>query len=453
MQTKNFQMKKLVLVAASTIVCNLAFAQTGNPAPYCVSQFDNNYNMIQSVSVNATNFATGAVGSWPAQNSYTFFNNATFPSLAPGSTATIAVSFYSVTDWEPRYFGVWIDFNNNQTFDNSELVMNNAMTTNTDLPTGGGASQMITLPITIPATAVTGTTRMRVVRGQASSGSPYLPYSSTTQVLACNPIAANQAYGCTYDFNLSIAGANVPLANFSISPSNLCSGKPVFVSDQSSNTPNTWTWTAAGATNSLSSAQNPTLSFASAGLYTISLVSANASGISTVVSKTIAVFASPQLSLTPLVTSICAKKSLTLSANGASTYSWNSGSTQPNTVVSPSVTTIYTVVGTSTNGCSSSLSKTVTVSACTNIGNYQSIAALGITLFPNPGNGRVKISIESGDTEFYICTILNAIGQNVKTERVQDKDELNLSNFEKGIYFIQIANANGNSVTQKYVLQ
>ena len=446
-------MKKIVLFAATTMCCNLALAQTGNPAPYCVSQFDNNYNMIQSVSVNASNFATGPVGSWSSQNSYTFFTNATFPTLAPGSTATIGISFYSVTDWEPRYFGVWIDFNNNNTFDNTELVMNNAMTTNTDLPTGGGASQLITLTITIPTNATTGTTRMRIVRSQTSVGSPYLPYSATAQVLACNPVVSNQAYGCTYDFNLSIASGNLPVANFSVSPTKLCTGKSVFITDQSSNAPSSWTWTAIGATSTLSSIQNPTLSFTSAGIYTVALISANASGMSTVVAKTITVSATPQLSVNAPAGSICAKKSLTLSASGANTYSWNTGSTQANTIVSPTATKVYTVVGTSTGGCSSSFSKTVTVSACTNIGDYTSNSLSGFSIFPNPGNAHMKLSVEGSNLENYSYAIINALGQTVLSGKVLQEEDIDLSTLQTGVYYVRVGDAHGTSKIQKYLLQ
>lgn len=56
--------------------------------------------------------------------------------------------------------------------------------------------------------------------------------------------------------------------------------------------------------------------------------------------------------------SVCSGSSTTLSASGASTYSWSNGATGANAIVSPTVATIYTAYGTSSLGCT----KTATVS-------------------------------------------------------------------------------------------
>ena len=446
-------MKKNFLLLVGTALCSLGHAQTSNPAPYCASVFDNNYNMIQSVTVNNTMFATGPQGSWPSQNTYTFFNNATFPTLSAGSTATIGISFYSVTDWEPRYFGVWIDFNANNTFDNSELVMNNAITTNTELPTGGGPPQLITLPISIPSTAMSGTTRMRIVRAQAPTGSPYLPYSSTVQVLACNPLASDQAYGNTYDFNLVIASGNAPVANFNSAPSQPCSGKTITLSDMSTNAATSWTYTAPGASNSLSTVQNPTLSYANAGTYTITLVSANAAGMSAPISKTINIIATPQLSISPNVVSICAKKNVMLAASGADTYSWSTGAISASLSVSPSVTTVYTVTGTNANVCSAVLSKTLNVSACTNIDEALSDNQTTLSIYPNPGNGTIRVQSNFVTQAPLHLVVTNALGQQVSQYKYNETMQLNLSEFPKGIYFISLFNDQQLMATKKYLLQ
>jgi hypothetical protein len=49
---------------------------------------------------------------------------------------------------------------------------------------------------------------------------------------------------------------------------------------------------------------------------------------------------------------ICLGGTATLTASGATTYSWNTSAIGAVTVVSPSVTTTYTVIGTTLNGCS-----------------------------------------------------------------------------------------------------
>jgi hypothetical protein len=63
--------------------------------------------------------------------------------------------------------------------------------------------------------------------------------------------------------------------------------------------------------------------------------------------------------------SLCSGQQLTLSASGANTYTWNGATVSPTLVVSPTVTSIYTVSSLVSSGCSSTLStnvKTITVS-------------------------------------------------------------------------------------------
>jgi len=70
----------------------------------------------------------------------------------------------------------------------------------------------------------------------------------------------------------------------------------------------------------------------------------------------------PTITASSTPTAICVVGSVTLNANGASTYTWNPGAaTGSNVVVSPTVTTTYTVTGTNTLGCIDTESITVTV--------------------------------------------------------------------------------------------
>jgi hypothetical protein len=69
----------------------------------------------------------------------------------------------------------------------------------------------------------------------------------------------------------------------------------------------------------------------------------------------------------PIVTisgdnNICIGESTTLTATGASTYTWSNGlGSGFSKTVSPTTTTIYTVTGAATNGCTSQSNITVTV--------------------------------------------------------------------------------------------
>jgi hypothetical protein len=81
---------------------------------------------------------------------------------------------------------------------------------------------------------------------------------------------------------------------------------------------------------------------------------------STLTPVTVTVIPPPQVTITPPPV-ICANSSYTLSAGGASTYTWSGGPQSPTYVVNPSTTTTYSVQGTILSNCNSTLS-TVTIS-------------------------------------------------------------------------------------------
>lgn len=78
-----------------------------------------------------------------------------------------------------------------------------------------------------------------------------------------------------------------PVASFSMSTNNLCVSQPLLLSSTSTNSPTTYAWTMSGGTPSVSTVANPTVSYASAGVYTISLIAANGFGSSSPVTQTV----------------------------------------------------------------------------------------------------------------------------------------------------------------------
>jgi len=88
----------------------------------------------------------------------------------------------------------------------------------------------------------------------------------------------------------------------------------------------------------------------------------NAAGCSSSrVQVTATVNAAPTVTIAP-VSTICAGSNVTLTANGADSYSWdNNLGTGNNFVVTPSTNTTYTVIGTDANGCTGTASVAVNV--------------------------------------------------------------------------------------------
>lgn len=197
---------KQIAAAITLLSVPFGYGQTNNPAPYCSSVFDVNYNMLNNIKVNGTQLDFGAMGDWATNNDYGYYDAFVFPDLPQGGTATIELNVHSVNDMEPIYFALWIDFNQNDVFENSELVMQNSNTIMDALPTFGAPVTPINKVITIPNTAETGTTRARLIRA-TNEADPFAPYDAAFSLSPCNT-ATMANLGNTYDFNIQIINGN-----------------------------------------------------------------------------------------------------------------------------------------------------------------------------------------------------------------------------------------------------
>jgi N-acetylneuraminic acid mutarotase len=145
---------------------------------------------------------------------------------------------------------------------------------------------------------------------------------------------------------------------------------------------------------------------------------------------TITVNSTPTVSIFSDNSLICAGSTITLTANGANTYTWNTSATGQFLSITPSVTTTYTVTGTDTSGCVGVGVLTQSVSACTGI--TSNIAETRtVRLYPNPNNGVFYLSPTVKEGEF---ALYNTLGQEVFKKEL--KGEIYLSvNIAKGIYY------------------
>ncbi|MBA3663388.1 MAG: gliding motility-associated C-terminal domain-containing protein, partial [Bacteroidetes bacterium] len=143
---------------------------------------------------------------------------------------------------------------------------------------------------------------------------------------------------------------------------------------------------------------------------------------------------SPSLTITATSTTLCSGKSATLTGSGASTYTWNPGGTfTPTLVVTPPVTSTYTLIGSSVAGCTAvktitiSVTPTPTVSASASStvlcsGNSTTLTASGAPSYTwNPGaiTGTTAIVTPTGTTAYTLtgangaCTATAAISVSV----------------------------------------
>lgn len=180
--------------------------------------------------------------------------------------------------------------------------------------------------------------------------------------------------------NITPTGSSsVPVANFNMNTT-ACSGETVSCTNTSTNNPTSYVWTCTGGTPSITTTQNATFTFNTAGTYTVKLKVSNASG-SDSITKSITILASPTLSSNVTSTSICATASTTLTVSGANTYSWSpvtglNTTTGATVTASPTATLTYTIIGTASNGCTATRNISVTVNQAPNVtGNNATICA------------------------------------------------------------------------------
>jgi hypothetical protein len=178
------------------------------------------------------------------------------------------------------------------------------------------------------------------------NGITVTPASTTTYTVT----GSNTITGCVGTHTLLVTVVDTNLS-ISASANSICSGTNV-------------TLTASGAINYV---WQPGNSFSSA--YTVAptttttyTVTGNNGVCSKSASITIAVNPPPVLSITSPANVICLGNSITLTASGASSYTWQPGNLSGNTVtVSPTTSTTYTLTGTDVNGCTSTRTKLVSV--------------------------------------------------------------------------------------------
>ncbi|MDA3910553.1 MAG: PKD domain-containing protein [Bacteroidales bacterium] len=90
-------------------------------------------------------------------------------------------------------------------------------------------------------------------------------------------VTVTDDYGCTVIESVEVlSGPQPPIADFSADITSACGFLTVQFSDQSSNTPTTWDWDFGNGT--LSSEQNPQITYTSPGTYSVTLTVANAQG-------------------------------------------------------------------------------------------------------------------------------------------------------------------------------
>ncbi len=195
-------MKKITFLVSLFMitVAQNAIAQITSPAPYCIATFDDEFfnvpNAINTVSFGTLSNATNAQSAAPH---YIFYNNLPVANFVKGNAYTLTVNFEVNGGCG---YGVWIDYNKNNVFEANEKVSGTPVGESLDFD----PNSTITQSITIPTTAATGQTRMRIRIVEDDNFSETNGYAT----LPCNASASStdvMDWGETEDYTINITPA------------------------------------------------------------------------------------------------------------------------------------------------------------------------------------------------------------------------------------------------------
>ena len=420
---------------ASTAV---QITQNGPTSCYCTPTYasggTNDY--VARVRVGTLDSNTGSLGNvspyyhdYSAQQTGTAAT-LTVPSLTQGGTATVTLDFGSDSR---QYSAVWIDFNQNGTFEATEYF---------SLNTNPGGNGTVAIPVIVPSTATLGQTRMRVRGGDDSQ---------PTSGQSCG--ASSSSFGEAEDYlvNIIVAPTCTPsTATFSYPTTSYC------VNGTTAPTATLATGATAGTFSSttgltISATTGAiTLSSSTPGTYTVTnTVGATATNCASTATATVTVAAAPA---TPTLTvSGTPATGITLTSSAATGNQFNlngtaiAGATGTSYLINSGTRNgLYTVTVTNAAGCSAtSAAVAVTVTAAA-----PAQASASLTIAPNPTpDGLLTLEL-SGFREAVTLTVVNTLGQRVAESTVAatalgQKQMLNLSALPAGVYVLQARTASG----------
>lgn len=220
----------------------------GGPTDYCSATHIYDYGYISNVSVGTIDNSSG----WGSSGYADFTAYATTMNTGTGYPITVTCQNQH---WPLNVIGIWVDWNQDGDFtDSGEEVLNVQ-----------GAGPYSTT-ITPPASAVSGATRMRV----------RMMYDKTPI-----PCGDDNYFGDVEDYTITVSGGGTidpPVAQFTTSSTSIHTGQSVTFTDQSSNNPTSWSWSFSGGSPATSTVQNPSVTYNTAGTYSVTLTASNSAG-------------------------------------------------------------------------------------------------------------------------------------------------------------------------------
>jgi hypothetical protein len=262
-------------------------------------------------------------------------------------------------------------------------------------------------PVTLTATGAASYTWMP--GSMNGSSVTFTPATSATYT-----VTGTSAQGCTATATVAVTVNALPVITASASDTAVCAGQPTVLTATGANT---YVWMPVSITGA-----SVTVTPTATTTYTVTGIDGN--GCVADATVTVEVNAGPQLVLTASDSLVCEGESITLDASGADTYLWLPiNLTGASVGDAPYVTTTYTVIGTSANGCVDSTTLTVQVDPLPVVvitstsdticmgGNATLTASGGSNYLWQPGNQTTaSITVTPAITSTYTVQVTTAAG-------------------------------------------
>jgi hypothetical protein len=323
-----------------------------------------------------------------------------------------------------------------------------------------------TLTIAVTPTAIvscSGSSATLTASGASTYSWSTAQTGSTATIIPVNSssvysVTGTDGAGCvsTQTIGVSYIGNN-PTFSLTASNTTVCSGGFVSLSPNNSNA-SSYLWSN-GATG-FNTIVNPTVTT------TYSLTGYSGGVCSTTKTITINVAPDPTVTVTSSAPTLCAGQSVTITITGTAptSFTGNVNNTSPAIpggapslsgfyVITPTVSTYQQILVNQSGTCTKTFYYNQVVVDCGPVGINEIDANNTLSIYPNPANDFITISLVAESAEATTIYIINALGEIVLTEQATSSNTtLNTSNLTNGIYFVKIESKNSSAI-KKFIKQ